>query len=255
MFRKYSCLVLLLFTATFSCKKKDNNSVTPTSTSTSLKIQFENTVDGNPIVLKTDSVNGMYVNANNDKYFVTILKYYVSNFEFISKSGTNASVSYYKLVDQGDTSTCHFTLNSIPNGTYDSIRFTLGIDSLNNHSGPQEGDLDPILGMLWAWKTGYTFFKHEGMYIDDTGKLSIFVYHYGTDYARTTVTLPLSNFTLSGTQKTATIKFDLNKLYSSPTKVSFDEFHVIQSFNLDDRRWIDQLKGNFNQSFEVSKVE
>jgi hypothetical protein len=50
----------------------------------------------------------------------------------------------------------------VPEGVYDQLSFTLGVDSIANTSGANGGDLDPIKGMYWAWNSGYIMAKLEG---------------------------------------------------------------------------------------------
>ena len=38
----------------------------------------------------------------------------------------------------------------------------LGIDSITHEQYSLKGDLDPMQGMYWTWKSGYIFFKLEG---------------------------------------------------------------------------------------------
>ncbi len=49
--------------------------------------------------------------------------------------------------------------NTIP---VDSIKFLLGVDSLQHEMGIVGNGLTPINGMYWAWQSGYIFVKWEG---------------------------------------------------------------------------------------------
>ena len=96
-----------------------------------------------------------------------------------------------------------------------SMRFNLGIDSARNHTGAQDGDLDPMYNMIWTWSTGYLFMKHEGKFINTIGDTTDLQFHLGTDLAFSTINVPI-NMTVSGVDKTLNIEFDLNSMYDSP---------------------------------------
>ncbi|WP_316930094.1 MbnP family protein, partial [Hymenobacter sp. IS2118] len=42
-------------------------------------------------------------------------------------------------------------LKDIPVGDYQSVSFTVGVDSARNVAGAQTGALDPNNGMFWTW--------------------------------------------------------------------------------------------------------
>ncbi len=67
----------------------------------------------------------------------------------------------------------------LPAGTYQTITFTLGVDSLLNCSGAQDGALDPLNGMFWTWNSGYIFFKLEGYSSSSTADLNRIEQHIG----------------------------------------------------------------------------
>jgi hypothetical protein len=61
----------------------------------------------------------------------------------------------------------------------EKIGFLLGIDSLTNVSGANQGDLDPTKGMFWTWQSGYINIKIEGDLLREDGSLETFRYHLG----------------------------------------------------------------------------
>ena len=124
-----------------------------------LRIEFENVVGDEPLTLNTKT----YTNANDDKYTVTMFKYYISNIKLTKADGSEylQPESYY-LVDEEDASSHVITLDSIPTGEYTGITFTIGVDSARNVSGAQTGALDPLHGMFWTWNSGYIYVKMEG---------------------------------------------------------------------------------------------
>ncbi len=135
-----------------------------------LLISFQHIANGKPLVLRDSS----YTNAFNENYQVTRLKYYISNIHMDGRSeAVNKQVF---LIDASATDTLSLEL---PEGTYQTLSFTLGVDSLLNCSGAQDGALDPLNGMFWTWNTGYIFFKLEGYSSSSTADLNRIEQHIG----------------------------------------------------------------------------
>lgn len=63
----------------------------------------------------------------------------------------------YQLVDASDTNTLTLFFK-------DTLLY-IGMDSLSNTLGKLEGPFDPLLGMYWAWNTGYIQLKVVGNYV------------------------------------------------------------------------------------------
>ncbi len=251
---KFAGITLITGAILFSsCRTKDKiNSITPEIKNYgSLTVKVSNEAGGQPITFGTMS----FTNAAGNKYSVDLLKYFVSNFTLIRNDGSERNFGNYKLIDASDTSTCSFTLDSVSNGSYKAIRFYLGVDSLHNHTVLNQGDLNPISGMVWSWNTGYIFFKHEGSYINDTGTSKILLYHFGTDAALSTVDIPITQFDINSNKKTLYIKFDLNSLYNAPNTINFTGNNFHQSTELSDRIWLGNLRTNFSSSFTFDKVQ
>jgi hypothetical protein len=119
----------------------------------------------------------------------------------------------------------------------------------------QEGDLDPIHGMIWTWNTGYIFFKHEGQFLDQNMMPQQLLYHYGTDQAYTQVQLTLPSLELKSTSKKWWLNFDLNKLYSTPNIIDFNNNNIHESIVAEDDKWKKQLRENFPNTFSFVKAE
>lgn len=84
-----------------------------------------------------------------------------------------------RLLDLGDPASMRLTLD-LPAGTQaDVLHFQLGIDSATNVAGALGGDLDPTLGMYWAWQSGYINFKLEGRSPLCPTRHHAFQYHLG----------------------------------------------------------------------------
>ena len=110
----------------------------------------------------------------------TKLRYYISNIQLHHTNGTTWSeTESYHLVDMTETPglESEVTINDVPTGEYVAISYLIGVDSLRNVSGAQEGALDPAEAMCWAWNTGYIFIKAEG--VSNASANGTFTYHLG----------------------------------------------------------------------------
>jgi hypothetical protein len=83
------------------------------------------------------------------------------------------------LVDAETLSSLEFHLKNVPDIKIKKIRFDIGIDSLTSVSENFDGDLDPALGMYWAWNTGYINLKLEGKSSSCTNIKKEFQFHIG----------------------------------------------------------------------------
>ena len=120
-----------------------------------LHLNFQN----EPLVL-TDK---KYVTKTNDTVTITKMKFYLSNIVLELEDGTQYKESNsVHLVDAETLSSLEIHLKNAPDIKIKKIRFDIGIDSLTSVSENFDGDLDPALGMYWAWNTGYINMKLEG---------------------------------------------------------------------------------------------
>lgn len=134
-----------------------------------------------------------YVNAQDYKFKIETLRFYISNITLLTDDGNEVMV---KDVDYLNFQNNHNTDNAqgeqitakIPAGNYSALRFAVGVDSTLNFKDPSEypsaHPLSIFNGSHWNWNTGYIFLKIEGN-IDTvpygSGSLDkAFLYHTGT---------------------------------------------------------------------------
>lgn len=186
-----ACLLVLA-----SCSK--NKDTAPEFADTNLapfSVEFDNIVGDRTFAVNNTS--SLYMNANGEKFSISMLQYFVSNIKLSTTDGKFYAVnpdSSYFLISGADKST-RFAKVRVPEGDYAKLIFTLGVDSLRSTMGidKRTGVLDPAAGgghdtggMYWGWNSGYIFFKFEGnssVISDDTngdptGKKQ-FKYHIG----------------------------------------------------------------------------
>lgn len=241
--------LLLVILSIASCKKEDSPEVPPEQGQITLRIN--NQVAGQALQFG----QMIYTNAAGNLYQVDLLKYYISNVRLIRADNSYFDFANYDLINAEVDSTCRIYGSGIPNGIYSKLRFYIGIDDVRNHTGAQDGDLDPVHGMIWTWNTGYIFFKHEGVFRDSSGSNEPLLYHLGTDPALALVEIPLSNFQVQGNNQIVHINFDLNQVYTNPQDIDFNGNNVRQSTGTGDRDWVSALRDNFSSAFTFDRVE
>jgi hypothetical protein len=238
----------LLSAACFSSCKKDDNP--PVATQGKVTVSVANEVDGVPVVFGPMN----YTNASGNKYGVDVLKYYISHFTLVKADGSERVYKNHELIDASLPETPSFTLDSVQNGDYTAVKFYLGVDFEHNHTGAQEGDLDPMNGMIWTWSTGYMFFKHEGNFKDSAGGSRTLVFHFGADDYLPTITVPISKLTVAGNARKLFLKFNLNSVYTSPHTINFNDDNSRMS-GIGDEMWMYMMQKNLADAFQFDKAE
>jgi hypothetical protein len=164
------CPIILLS----SCKKSTDE--VAADTKSSFSIEFENQVNGSPLVLNTTT----YKNAKGEDFKINVFKYYVSNIKLSKADGTTYLIpESYFLIDASKAESTNITLKDIPTGDYTKIEYTIGVDYARNFAGAQTGALDPINGMFWTWNSGYIFVKLEGTSPQSTATGNAITFHIG----------------------------------------------------------------------------
>lgn len=175
-------------------------------------MSFENYFKTAPIVY----ANQNYITDANDTISISDLSYRISNVQLYDQFSKKwIDIGTYKLNGGGDAFKYSFTINNVPAGLYNNIRFNVGVDSLRNHSGEQTGDLDPALGMYWSWTNGYIHFKIEGRFQQNNNTFSI---HIGGSQNVVNKTIELSNYKVKNITNgiAIAIKFNIHQFFSSP---------------------------------------
>jgi hypothetical protein len=235
--KKHIYNIMLLFlccAAYFQCKKKDPDPVpvpmVVTDTLPKLKIRIQTDINGNRLALNT----GKYLNANNDSFKISILKYYISN---ITLKNSNVSVykvpnSYY-LMDASISTDTTIIISNIPAGTYSEIGFSLGVDSIHNHSGSQPAALNPgIAGdMFWLWAPGYKFLELEGYYGPAETATMLFDISGDNNYKKYLLNSGTANWTNIITKNnagtTVSLKANIDEMFKTPVTIKFDSTHNV----------------------------
>ncbi|MDR0368685.1 MAG: hypothetical protein LBH82_06045 [Bacteroidales bacterium] len=144
-----------------------------------LSVQFIHRVDGVPIVLDTKH----YSNEAGNKYIVNEIKYFISELHFYKNDKTKIAVRQNKGIHYVDTdypNTLFWTISeNIPEGHYDSIGFTFGLNAADNYSyrfvNPPESNMSwpQLLG------GGYHYMMINGKFLKDDSTYSPLNIHLG----------------------------------------------------------------------------
>ncbi|MBP9179466.1 MAG: hypothetical protein KBG24_03155 [Bacteroidia bacterium] len=201
-----------------SCKKDTPDTrTTPLPPSGKVKVNIAAYAGEVPL-----TYGDVYTNAANEKFKVSLFRYYLTNLVLEGEGNTPDYVqpeSYYLIDHSGSDGVYNFVLNNVPSGKYRSIRYTIGVDSLRNVSGAQTGALDPAAGMFWTWSSGYIQFKVEGTLVNPTGE---FIYHVGGFHGpfnplSTSVTSFNQTLSISkGVTKKLNLKADVLEVFNTP---------------------------------------
>lgn len=124
--------------------------------------------------------NVKYVTNKKDTVTISTFKFYISNVEVAFENGTSyKEPQSYHLIDLENEKSLQFQLKNAPDLKIKQLAFNVGIDSTTNVSGNLEGDLDPALGMYWAWNSGYINMKLEGKSSSCKSVKKEFQFHIG----------------------------------------------------------------------------
>jgi len=148
------------------------------------------------------------------------LKCYLSAIELHSKKNGKFKLNPPIHLIDAQVDSSFILANKIDCSLFQFITFTLGLDSITNTSGELDGDLDPVLGMYWAWNTGYIHYKFMGKASTVPTYSKTFEFHLG-GYRKPKETyfkieLPLTSFT---------IQLDLYQLFNE--KINLNLLHQL----------------------------
>jgi hypothetical protein len=236
---KKAMLALIMLAICFGSGLQSQPVIPPAKQQAHLKLRFLNIANGKPV--ERDSI---YTNASGESYQLTKLKYYISN---IRLDGFEAPESYY-LVNAFEENT--FSLE-VPPGTYSTLDFLVGVDSIRNCSGAQTGALDPLNDMFWTWSSGYVMFKLEGSSPSSGADLQRIEHHIGGykgEYkTMRMVHLPLpGTFTIQeNTSRTIDITADLDQYWQGEHTIKISDLPVLTTAGTNAKNVADNFPAMF----------
>lgn len=186
--KKFKYLVAGLIAVTTlsisSCKKEDSsNSNTNSDKKGSMAVRFDNVVGDRDMELDSaGSAHYHYSTGKGQSFGLSLFGYYISKVKLTGPNGElyedemNVSANpdlvkgYYHVLES-DISSQLINLEDVPEGIYNKISFTIGIDESGVQQGAAGGVLDPANGAwFWNWNAGYIGFAIEGNAADSPQK-------------------------------------------------------------------------------------
>lgn len=230
-------LLAILLTAFTGCTKED------IPEEASVSFTFDHVVDDKGLVSGAPLGNP---NAAGNNYNTTTLKYIISNLVLIDQSGNEVEYENYDIIDAFGSN--QIDAKTIPNGTYEQIRFTLGVAAVQNLSNDPIGDLSPGTDMHFGGGSGYIFLKHEGDFLNSSNESKPFKHSYGKNGNQVTFDIPAGGLKVNGVDKTAFVVCNINNFYADPA-IDFNDGPIRNSDAGTDDTWLADMAANLPNAF------
>jgi cytochrome c peroxidase len=217
-----------------------------------LRVEFLPRFNGKPLVF--DSLANQ--TAAGQKISVTRLDFLLSNFALHETNGAwIGKKDFFAFTGARDGKT-NFTLENIPPGNYDAIRFQIGLPPEINHGDaaqwPANHPLNPDADHLyWGWSREYVFLALEGGW-QNGGKQSGFSYHIATDRELMTIELPVA-LDLNSSREIQ-VGLDIRKIFSAPNRIALSDSSDTSHSRTNDLL-AGQIRENVEAAFAVENVK
>lgn len=230
----YKILLFTLMILLLACKKNEPIKPEPISDAGKIKINFNHTINDEPIVFDTI----IYINEAGNPYMITEIMYFISDVKLHGKNGQTININKWKsihYIDLAIPSTLTWDVfDDIPTGVYDSISFTFGLNEIDNQSFLFVNP--PEVNMFWPeiLGGGFHYMMINGRWKTPTQVVRPFNFHLGIGqlYSGQTshtdsivgyvhnhfrVSLPLSNFSIAKSQtKFIDLEMKIENWFSNP---------------------------------------
>ncbi|HXA02762.1 MAG TPA: MbnP family protein, partial [Cytophagaceae bacterium] len=113
------------------------------------------------------------------------------------------------------------------------IGFSLGVDSINNHTGSQPAALNPTIAgdMFWTWAFSYKFLELEGYYGPGYSSTMLFYISEDNNYKKwlmNSTTLNWANINIKDNASTTVIlKANIDEMFKTPVTINFATTHNV----------------------------
>ena len=192
-----------------------------------------------------------YVNANGQEYNLSFVKYMVSKVELIKSNGkvhydpqlaTADTRNGYYTINESEASSQKVFINGVPSGSYNKIRFTIGVEEDGVTLGATKLLQDE---MFWTWNSGFIGFKVEGQSPVSPGQAegdivqshnrNGFVYHIGgwkEPNNNRVIELDFDEVVVSDKLRpNLHVIVDVSKFFNTPFQVDFSKINNVHSPN------------------------
>jgi hypothetical protein len=206
-------LSLIMIVFLLGCNDDEPVKDDPKPTNGSLTVNLSHSFKTIPFNFTSNFVTDL-----NDTIKFSEFVYYISNISLQNDAGNWVKFGNYNLVDFSDPNSSKLTLANLPGATYKKLRFFVGVDSIANSTGAQEGALNPSNGMFWSWATGYIFIRMQGRF-NSNKPMTI---DMGGIQNLPIIELPINVTVKQGSSATANINFDVADVFVTPNNYKLD---------------------------------
>jgi cytochrome c peroxidase len=219
--------------------------ITLSSTAADLRMDFIPQFNGAPLAF--DALKNQ--TAAGQKISVSRLDFLASEIALRRADGVwIGQTNWFAYISARDGKT-NFTLENIPAGNYDRVRFNIGLAPQINHGDaaqwPAGHALNPDVNRLyWGWSREYVFLALEGGW-QNGGSESGFSFHLATDRELMTIELPAA-LDLNSSREIQVI-LDIGKIFSATNKIELSE-----TGDATHSRTNDALAGELRQNVEAA---
>jgi cytochrome c peroxidase len=217
-----------------------------------LDVSVEMRFEGEP--LQFDATTN--VAAAGQRISITRLDLLLSDVELRGTGGQWSASANRVAFISGREGRTRFELTGVQAGSYDRIRFNVGVPAQENHANPgtlpAEDPLNPNEnGLHWSWQGGYVFLALEGNWKKADGQLGGYSYHLATDRMIMPIELPL-DLDLAGDREVI-LTLQVNRLFSAPNRITLSD-DTASTHSRSGDALADQLRENVLSSFAVSAI-
>lgn len=192
-----------------------------TANAASLQITFAPRFNGAPLIfdsLTDQTASGQTISVTRLDFLVSNLALHRANGQWLAPSNQFGFIS----AREGRT---NFTVENVPPGNFDRLRFQIGVSPIINHADnaqwPAGHPLNSEVNHLyWGWSREYVFLAFEGAWQNGV-KQSGFSYHLATDRQLMAVELPITINTSADLQ--LQIAFDVDKIIAGAKPIRLSD--------------------------------
>jgi cytochrome c peroxidase len=217
-----------------------------------LQMNFVPQFNGEPLAF--DALKNQI--ASGQKISVTRLDFLASEIALRRADGIwIGKTNWFAFISARDGK-INFTLENIPAGNYDRVRFHIGLEPQINHADsaqwPANHPLNPDVNHLyWGWSREYVFLALEGTW-QNGGEQIGYSYHLATDRELMTVELPVA-LDLNSSREIE-VALDIRKIFTAPNKIELSVASDTTHSRTNDLLAV-QLRQNVEAAFAVKNIK
>jgi len=238
--KKFIIVLAIAVFAIYSCSTDNDLEINQANVTLNFTHNWKDSIT----VTNADFNDFKFTNENGEMLSIVKLRYLVSDVTLINQNGDTIITNDYNLVDVTNDENLSFSLSeTIPAGTYKSVKFTFGFDEEDNIDGAYN-DLNTknfnVPAMLGG---GYHFMQFDGKFIDNSGSEANFNYHTieavednsdPNNIITQDTSFEVNLGTISfGGDTTIEIDVDLAEWFKSPNTWNLNELNTVLMPNFD----------------------